>query len=158
MSCLGRLSSPFARPGFIVSAAVPSLAVECAKFEACLGSDCSPGYTGNRCARCAEGTYRLNNACEPCGDSALIWSFGVVLPCIVAIGAFSQFRHCSFFLGKAKTEAMYFSSIYLYRNLVASSMLPHSMQLRAAFGMQSEAGVTCPYFKIDKARLCSNNR
>ena len=63
-----------------------------------------------------------------------------------------------FFLGKAKTEAMYFSSIYLYRNLVASSMLPHSLQLRAAFGMQSEAGVTCPYFKIDKARLCSNNR
>jgi hypothetical protein len=93
MHCLGRLAVPTALPGFVVSSARPTLALQCANFEACLGgnssnsSNCAPSYTGNRCARCVEGTYMINDSCEPCGISALIWIFGVLVPCSLLIGA-----------------------------------------------------------------------
>lgn len=92
MRCLGQLSMPIALPGFVVSTANPTLALQCAKIEACLGgnsNNCAPSYTGNRCAQCVEGTYLLNQSCEPCGVSALIWILGVLMPCLVLVGALS---------------------------------------------------------------------
>ena len=88
MSCVGRLSAPIALPGFAISAVSSIQAVECANFEACLGgnsSSCAPSYTGSRCARCVEETYRLDDACQPCGISSLIWIFGILGPCFAVI-------------------------------------------------------------------------
>ena len=96
MVCPGRLSAPFAKPGFFVSTLDPTIALACPSEEACLGgansgnasgnASCHPGYAGSLCARCTEGNYLIYHQCKPCGIPALIWSFSVLLPIVAIIG------------------------------------------------------------------------
>jgi len=95
MVCPGRLSAPFPKRGFFLSRVDPALGLPCPSEEACLGgshsgsasnASCSPGYTGNRCARCTDGNYLLYNRCKQCGIPAVIWIFSVGLPIVVIIG------------------------------------------------------------------------
>ena len=96
MVCPGRLSAPFAKPGFFVSTLDPTIALACPSEEACLGgansgnasgnASCHPGYAGSLCARCTEGSYLIYHQCKPCGIPALIWSFSVVSPIVAIIG------------------------------------------------------------------------
>ncbi len=93
MFCAGKLGAPIAKEGFVVSTIDPTLALECAFSEACLGGNgsngsyCNTTYTGNRCARCVEGAYMINKECRPCGNTPLIWIFGVIFPCVLVLGA-----------------------------------------------------------------------
>ena len=85
MKCLGRLSAPFAKPGYFISPIDPTIGLKCPLEEACLGgpsgnSSCGPGHAGKRCTRCTEGHYQLYHRCNECGVAALIWIFSVILP------------------------------------------------------------------------------
>lgn len=95
MVCPGGLSAPFPKRGFFLSRLDPALGLPCPSEEACLGgshtgnasnASCSPGYTGNRCARCTDGNYLLYNRCKQCGIPAVIWIFSVGLPIVFIIG------------------------------------------------------------------------
>ena len=94
MKCLGRLSAPFSRPGYFISIIDPAVGLACPSKEACPGgsnrtgnASCAPGYAGDRCSQCTEGSYLLYNQCHPCGKSALIWIFSVGLPVLALLGA-----------------------------------------------------------------------
>jgi hypothetical protein len=95
MVCPGGLSAPLPKRGFFLSRVDPALGLPCPSEEACLGgshsgsasnASCSPGYAGNRCARCTDGNYLLYNRCKQCGIPAVIWIFSVGLPIVAIIG------------------------------------------------------------------------
>jgi hypothetical protein len=50
-------------------------------------ASCAPTYAGNRCARCADGHFKLYNQCRQCGITALIWVFSVLLPIAAVVMA-----------------------------------------------------------------------
>lgn len=59
----------------------------CAPAESCLGNNtCADGYTGARCALCADGYYRFNASCAPCPSSPWAVIVGFTVGALAALG------------------------------------------------------------------------
>ena len=58
--------------------------VPCLPSSSCLGGNvCSAGYSGDRCANCASGYYRINGQCQQCPNSPWVIIIAVVLAILV---------------------------------------------------------------------------
>lgn len=61
--------------------------VGCAPPESCLGyNTCAEGYTGTRCALCADGYFRFNAVCQVCPSSPYAVIIGFALGALAALG------------------------------------------------------------------------
>jgi hypothetical protein len=80
-------------------------------------ASCAPTYAGNRCARCTEGHFKLYNQCKPCGITALIWIFSVVLPIAAVVMA------CRLMWAAAGHETRFLATIPILQALQVVGMI-----------------------------------
>ena len=91
-SCTGGVERPVALPGFSPATGEGAVFLPCPNPEACTGAaQCSVGYEGRLCARCANGYYQSGADCLSCPSAPYLGLALMVVTLVASSLAFAGF-------------------------------------------------------------------